>query len=101
MFTKPIQKGEEGRCYTVEYDLEEPERYFANAFLIDCNELILIIEYPDDPAIGEPVLYNINQETEEQTVSDLKPKIEKIESGTRLTWKQEDITKGDTFKLTW
>jgi len=101
MFTKPIQKGEQGRGYTVEYDLEEPERYFANAFLIDCNKLILIIEYPDDPIIKEPVLYDISQETEEQTVSKTQPKIEKIETGTRMTWVREEITKGETFKLTW
>ncbi len=101
MFTKPIQKGEQGRGYTVEYDLEEPERYFANAFLIDCNKLILIIEYPDDPIIKEPVLYDINQESEEQTVSSTQPKVEKIETGTRMTWVREDITKGETFKLTW
>ncbi len=85
MFTKPILKGEQGRGYTIEYDLEEPKRYFTNAFLIDCNKLILVIEYPDDPEIKEPILYDIIQETEKQTVSDTKPKIEKIETGTRMT----------------
>jgi len=61
----------------------------------------LIIEYPDDPIIKEPVLYDISQETEEQTVSTTQPKIEKIETGTRMTWVRKDITKGETFKLTW
>jgi len=101
MFTKPILKGEQGRGYTIEYDLEEPKRYFTNAFLIDCNKLILVIEYPDDPEIKEPILYDIIQETEKQTVSDTKPKIEKIETGTRMTWVKKEITKGETFKLMW
>jgi len=63
--------------------------------------MIISIEYPDDPEIKEPVLYDINQETEEKTVSETKPKIEKIDSKTKMIWEKTDITKGDTFKLEW
>lgn len=101
MFNKPIKKEDEGQFYTIEYDLEEPERYFANAFLIDCNKMSISIEYPDDPNLKEPVLYDINQETEEKTVSETKPKVEKVGSFNKMTWGKTDITKGETFKLEW
>jgi len=101
LFNEPIKKGDTGKFYTVEYELEEPKRYFANAFLIDCNKMILSIEYPDDPEIKEPVLYDINQETEEKTVSETKPKIEKLNSSIKMIWENTDITKGETFRLEW
>ena len=38
-FNQPIVKGETDKSYTLEYDVEEPNRYFENAFLIDCQDV--------------------------------------------------------------
>ena len=76
-FNQPIIKGEKERSYTLEYDVEEPEKYFENAFLIDCQDLVLSIKYPNNPKINGVTLYTINQETDEKTKSEISPIIEK------------------------
>jgi len=100
-FNQPIIKGEQARSYTLEYDVEEPERYFENAFLIDCQSLEFSIDYPLNGKIKDPILYNINQETEVKTKSDLQPVVEKNEGNEKRTWKIADSIKGQTFRIEW
>jgi len=100
-FNQPILKGEQGRSYTLEYDVEEPERYFENAFLIDCKSLELAIEYPSNSKINDPVLYYINQETDKKIKSDLQPSTEKKNGVEKRTWKINDSIKGQTFRIEW
>jgi len=99
-FNRPILKNEDGRYYIIEYDVEEPERYFENAFLIDCKKLVLKMEYPANGSFKEPILYEMNQETEE--------KKKKIAGVTRkdgpiniTRWAKQEITKGQTFRVEW
>ena len=100
-FNQPIIKGEQARSYTLEYDVEEPERYFENAFLIDCKSLEFSLNYPLNGKIKDPILYTINQETEAKTKSDLQPVVEKNEGNEKRTWKIEDNIKGQTFRIEW
>jgi hypothetical protein len=101
LFNQPIFKNEEGRYYILEYEVEEPERYFENAFLINCQKLVLKMEYPVDDSIREPVLYEINQETEEKKKSGIKPVMRKSGKTNVMRWAKEDITKGQTFRIEW
>ncbi|MGI0026740.1 MAG: adenylate/guanylate cyclase domain-containing protein [Nitrosopumilaceae archaeon] len=101
LFNQPVLKNEEGRYYIMEYDVEEPERYFENAFLISCQKLVLKMEYPVNDSIHEPILYEINQETEEKKKSDIIPVIRANGSTNIVRWAKEDITKGQTFRIEW
>jgi len=101
LFNQPILKNEEGRYYMIEYDVEEPERYFENAFLINCQKLVLKMEYPVSGSIHEPVLYEINQETEEKKRSEIQPVIRENGSTNIIRWAKEEITKGQTFRIEW
>ena len=74
-FVEPIVKGEKARGYTMEYETEEPDRYYKNAFLIDCGKFELGFIYPKNNSVQEPVLYDVNQETDKKTKSNLKPTI--------------------------
>lgn len=100
-FNKPILKDDEYRYYTIEYETEEPERYFENAFLIDCKKLVLKIEYPENGKIKELTLYEINQETEEKKKSKIRPVIRHVGNINRARWAKTDIIKGQTFRLEW
>ena len=100
-FNQPILKGEDGRYYIIEYEVEEPERYFENAFLIDCKKLVLKMQYPLNDTIKEPVLYDINQETEEKKPSKIKPTIRKDGENNVVRWAKTDITKGQTYRIEW
>ncbi|HSB57286.1 MAG TPA: adenylate/guanylate cyclase domain-containing protein [Nitrosopumilaceae archaeon] len=100
-FNIPIMKNEDDRYYILEYEVEEPERYFENAFLIDCEKFVLKIEYPKDSSINNIVVYEINQETEEKTKSKIQPTLRKTENGYIARWAKQNITKGQTFRIDW
>jgi hypothetical protein len=72
-FNMPIVKGEKDRKYTLVYEVEEPERYFENAFLIDVEKFTLVFEYPKSMKDCRPIIYYINQETDEKTESETEP----------------------------
>lgn len=99
-FNLPIMKNEDDRYYILEYEVEEPDRYFENAFLIDCKKFVIKIEYPNDPSI-DIVAYEINQETEEKTRSKVQPTVRKTENGYIARWSKQNITKGQTFRIDW
>ncbi len=101
LFNQPIFKNEEGRYYIIEYEVEEPERYFENAFLINCQKLVLKMEYPVNDSIKTPILYEINQETEEKKESEIKPVIRESGVTNIMRWSKEDIKKGQTFRIEW
>jgi hypothetical protein len=100
-FNVPILKNESGRYYMLEYEVEEPERFFENAFLIDCQKLVIKMEYPNHKSINKPVFYEVNQETEVKKLARVQPVIRK-NSGTFVArWSRESITKGQTFRIEW
>jgi hypothetical protein len=100
-FQEPVIKGDVGKKYTLVYEVEEPERYFENAFLIDCQKLSMGFKYPLEKGIKQPILYEIHQETEERSKSDIKPSIEKMDHHEMLRWEISDIPKGKTYRIEW
>jgi len=100
-FNKIINKGDEGRGYTLEYEVEEPERYFENAFLIDCNKLQFSLTHDNTFDLNQVKLWIINQETDEKRESKTIPTIEKNEKTTKILWDIQDSVKGQTFRVEW
>lgn len=99
-FNKPILKGERGKFYVLEYEVEEPDKYFENAFLVDCHEFIINIDYPI--TMAPPVVYDINIESHEKNYCDIQPAI--IESNKKRAiarWKKRNIFQGQSFRLEW
>ena len=99
-FNIPIMKNEKGRYYILEYEVEEPERYFENAFLVDCKKFVLKIRY-DHKFVKEPVFYEVNQETEKKILSKIHPVIRKDVDGYVARWAKKDVTKGQTIRVEW
>ena len=99
-FNTPIMKNEDGRYYILEYEVEEPERYFENAFLIDCSKFVLKINYPNRSGI-KPTVFEINQETEEKTLSKVQPTMRKDYDVYVSRWARNNIVKGQTFRIEW
>jgi len=100
-FNEPITKSDEGKKYTLQYEVEEPERYFENAFLIDCQKFNMSFKYPSGNGIKRPNLLEVNQETEESTPSKIQPKITKEGEIETIKWEIVDIPKGRTFRIDW
>ncbi len=101
MFSDPITKGETGRKYTLIYEVEEPERYFENAFLIDCQQFVMSFKYPINSGIKRPELYEILQESETKTKSPIVPTIEKEGNIEMVKWEMVDLVKGKTLRIEW
>jgi hypothetical protein len=99
-FNKPVVKGENGRKYTLVYEVEEPERYFENAFLIDVQKFAVIFEYPKSITC-QPAIYYINQETEEKTKSESQFVIKENEDHIVAEYNRNENLKGETLRIEW
>ena len=100
-FNTPILKGEKNRSYTLVYEVEEPDRYFENAFLIDVNKYVLNFKYPANGSECKPVIYDVSQETDEKTKSKIQPKIEKIGTYFVANYIRDENIKGETIRIEW
>jgi hypothetical protein len=100
VFNRPILKGEENRKYVLIYEVEEPERYFENAFLIDVKKFVLNFKYPTHCDF-KPVVYDMNQETDSKTKSKNQPKIETIGEYNVASYTSTDNIKGETIRIEW
>lgn len=100
-FNKPLDVGEKDRGYTLEYDVEEPERYFENYFPVDCSKYSMLLIYPSDTDIN-PVVYDVNVEEETKTKSKIQPVVKKVEDGlVRALWTKKDVLESQAFRLEW
>jgi len=100
-FNEPICKDDTGKKYTLQYEVEEPERYFENAFLIDCQKFNMSFKYPTGNGIKRPQLLEINQETEASTPSKIIPKITQEGESEKVRWEMVEIPKGKTYRIDW
>jgi hypothetical protein len=100
-FSEPITKEDAGKKYTLQYEVQEPERYFENAFLIDCQKFTMSFKYPNNAGIKRPQLLEINQETEESIPSTIVPNISDTDTEEIIRWEIEDIPKGKTYRIDW
>jgi len=100
-FSEAITKEDKGRKYTLQYEVEEPERYFENAFLIDCQKFNMSFKYPTGNGIKRPQLLEINQETEASTPSKIIPKITQEGESEKVRWEMVEIPKGKTYRIDW
>ena len=100
-FNESITKSDEGKKYTLQYEVEEPERYFENAFLIDCQKFNMSFKYPTGNGIKRPKLLEVNQETEASTPSKVQPTITQDGNIETVKWEMVDIPKGRTFRIDW
>ena len=77
--------------------MEEPERYFENAFLVNCDRFTINIDFPAN--VKMPTISEVNLETEE--VKKSRVQLAATRSGDRLIarWTKKDVTPGLSFRL--
>ncbi len=101
-FDKPIQKGEKGRGYTLEYDVEEPKRYFENYFEISCGRYAMSLIYPSD-AHFKPVVYDVNvkNKKKKKAKSKTQPIIKQKKGLVQASWSKASVVENQAFRLEW
>ncbi len=100
-FNSPIYKGEANRYYTLEYDVEEPERYFENYFSINCKKYAVSLLYPSNAGL-QPVAYDVKVESDTKTKSKVQPVVKEAEDGLlKATWSRTNVIESQAFRLEW
>jgi hypothetical protein len=100
-FHDPILK-KQRRRYFLEYELEEPERYFENAFIqANCEKFVVTLDYPSNARI-KPVIYEVNMAKGMQKKLKTQPTVTSI-SGSRkqAIWSKRNIHKGQSYRIVW
>jgi hypothetical protein len=98
MFNTPILKGEKTRSYTLEYEAEEPKRYFES-YAANCSKYTVSLIYPSNTHF-KPAVYDVKKG--KKAKSKTQPTIRKLENGiARASWNKSNITEGQTFRLEW
>ena len=100
MFNRPILKEEKGKFYVLEYEVEEPDRYFENTFLVDCHEFIINFDYPI--TMVPPIVYDTSLESHEKKYCDKQPVVIEInKERATARWKRMNIFQGQSFRFEW
>jgi hypothetical protein len=100
---RPIYKDERGRSYLIEYEVEEPERYFQHLFPNKCDRFSMSLIYPAESKF-KPVIYNvkIDPTRDKMTRSDVQPSIGPFRNGLfRVRWRKKNVLSGQAFRLKW
>lgn len=99
-FPEPVLKYKKA-SYTLEYEVEEPERYLENHFFISCRKYAMSLVYPSDSAL-KPVIYDVKVEKEKKTKSNRQPVLKKAGDGlTKAVWGRTNVLEGQAFRLEW
>ena len=98
---EPLLPGETQE-YFVEYDLEEPERYFENTFFAGWGECVTQIDFPLSKGIKVPIAYEIPPGAKRKIKSKLQPDLTKTTSD-RATyrWSIAGGRKGHVYGFCW
>jgi hypothetical protein len=100
VFNKPVVKGEKGRHYILEYDVEEPHKYFENAFAVNCQRFVVTVDYP--LIMDPPVVYSVNLKTNKRRLCKTQPVVEKKGNIRNIArWEDQEIVQGECFMFKW
>lgn len=100
IFNKPISKGDRSRYYTLEYDVEEPEKYFENTFLVGCEKFTVYFDLP--LSIRSLAIYESSLETGDYKKSRSQSKLHQTSTKRNLAkWTKRNIHEGQSFRFEW
>lgn len=104
-FSKPLEFGDKRR-YTMEYEVEEPDRSFENMFLERCGKFVVRIEYPMNGKIKTPKVFEIRTEKrkkkEQKKEYSVQPTITRRSNNRCVAeWSVEDCAEQQSFGFEW
>jgi len=100
LLAEPLERYER-TSYSLEYDIEEPERYLENHFHISCRKYSMSLVYPSG-ADFKPVVYDVIVEKDKKVKSKTQPVLRTIEgSRTKAMWSKTNISEGQAFRMQW
>lgn len=98
LFNSPVERGEKSR-YVLEYEVEEPERYFENAFLVACGKFVITMDYP--AGMKAPTVYEVSLETEAKKKTGVQPTLTKTGNRCFAKWARKEMPPGLSYRFEW
>ncbi|HKY52926.1 MAG TPA: adenylate/guanylate cyclase domain-containing protein [Anaerolineales bacterium] len=101
-FAGTLEVGERTK-YFLEYEVEEPERYFENSFFTNCKRFVLVFDSPSELSLGimKPVLYEVNPESGQKHKSEKVGHFDVVEGRDITSWEFPDVSKGQSIRIEW
>jgi hypothetical protein len=100
IFNRPVLKGDNTRYYVMEYDVEEPEKYFENTFLVGCEKFTVNFDFP--LSVKSLTIYESNLETGNYKRIRLQPKILRANNNRNVAkWTKREIHEGQSYRFAW
>lgn len=99
-----VKPGETTR-YSIEYDTEEPERYFENVFSSSCDLFEMFRDYPksyknSDSRI-DPKIYEIDLSANKKRRARTPPVLAQKDGKIIARWSRCNILHGQSFRIEW
>jgi hypothetical protein len=98
---EPVFQGQTGRLYSVKYEVEEPERFFENLFLLNSKKLTVQFTFPTQNKMNKPNLYMIQQYNREKKLLGYDPSIKQGVTTTMKWVIETGIKEKDIIRLEW
>lgn len=100
-FNQPVLPKEDNRKFTLQYMVEEPERFFENAFFINIGKFTLKLKYPKESLKSNPKIFKMMQENEKKIEIVNGLEFETDEDYIIAKYSKEDNEKGEIIRIEW
>jgi hypothetical protein len=97
---KPLKPGQKGRITQIEYDWQEPERFYFYRFPSNCKQFKYYFSAPKELEIKQKVLF-ADLETGEQRYVKTPPIIRYKPDRTEVTWETVNIRAHEAYRFDW
>ena len=100
-FDSPLAEDEKTK-YFLEYEVEEPERYFENVFFTNCKKFVIVFDWPmGDSGIKIPTLYEVNPESGDKHKSEINWVSDSAEGRNTMRCELSNVIKGQSIRVEW
>jgi hypothetical protein len=100
-FTKPLGFGDKRR-YTLEYDVQEPDRSFENLFLVKCGKFVVKLDYPEGGKVKTPTVYEVNSEDDSKERFPVQPMVRARGRNRYVAeWSVLNCSQQQSFRFEW
>jgi hypothetical protein len=97
---KPLKPKQKGRIAKIEYDWQEPERFYLYRFPSNCKFFKYFFSAPKELEVKQKVLY-ADLETGEKRYAKNLPAVEYLHDRTEVTWESTNIKAHEAYRFDW
>jgi hypothetical protein len=97
---RPLKPGQKGRITRIEYDWQEPERFYFYRFPSNCKSFNFYCSVPKELEVRPKVLY-ADLETGERRYAKVPPSVKYKPNSTEISWESANIKAYEAYRFDW